>query len=121
MSKQYRGGVVSLTDHMNDARVDGTPTFTFSVDAYGVAASEWGKMKVDNKNGSWDGPCTGCPLGMRVTASRGPAGSPASGDYDGYTYYKQTSRWKRRTEYAKARRGRLPGRAPQARAVTTAG
>ena len=86
---QYRGGIVSLTDTMNDPRVDGTVMFTFSVDLYGVAASEWGTMKVENKNGSWDGPCTGgvWSNGAGIAWSCWLTGS---GAYDGYTYYKQT-------------------------------
>jgi hypothetical protein len=86
---QYRGGEVVLTDEMNDPRVDGTVTFTFSVDRYDTAASEWGKMKVENKNGFWEGPCTGATW----KAGEGIAWScwlTGSGDYDGYTYYKQT-------------------------------
>ena len=86
---QYRGGVVSLTDKMNDPRVDGTVTFEFSVDLYGVAASEWGTMKVENADGAWEGPCTGGVWsdGNGIAWSCWLTGS---GDYDGYTYYKQT-------------------------------
>jgi hypothetical protein len=87
--EQYRGGEVVLTDKMNDPRVDGTVTFTFSVDVYDAAASEWGKMKVENKNGSWEGPCTGATWkgGEGIAWSCWLTGS---GDYVGYTYYKQT-------------------------------
>ena len=88
---QYRGGVVSLTDHMNDPRVDGTVTFRFSLDVYGVAGSEWGEMKIENKTGSWDGPCTGATWkeGDGIVWSCWLTGS---GAYDGYTYYKQSSK-----------------------------
>jgi hypothetical protein len=88
---QYRGGVVLLRDEMNDPRVDGTVTFAFSIDAYGAAASEWGTMKVENKTGSWDGPCTGGTW----TEGDGIAWScwlTGGGAYDGYTYYKQSSK-----------------------------
>jgi hypothetical protein len=88
---QYRGGVVSLTAKMNDPRVDGTVTFEFSIDAYNSAASEWGTMKVENKAGSWDGPCTGGAW----SEGEGIAWScwlTGSGAYDGYTYYKQLSK-----------------------------
>jgi hypothetical protein len=89
--EQYRGGIASLTDKMNDPRVDGTVTFTFSVDLYGSAASEWGTMKVENKAGSWDGPCTGATwkAGDGIVLSCWLTGS---GAYDGYTYYKQASK-----------------------------
>jgi hypothetical protein len=88
---QYRGGVASLTDAMNDPRVDGSVTFTFSIDAYDSAASEWGTMKVENKAGSWDGPCTGGTWaeGGGIAWSCWLTGS---GAYDGYTYYKQSSK-----------------------------
>ncbi len=56
---QYRGGVEGFTDRMNDPRVDGTVTFEFAVDAYGVPGIEWGKMTVENRDGSWKGPCSG--------------------------------------------------------------
>jgi hypothetical protein len=88
---QYRGGVVLLRDKMNDPRVDGTVTFKFSIDAYDSAASEWGTMKVENKAGSWDGPCTGGTW----TEGDGIAWScwlTGSGAYDGYTYYKQSTK-----------------------------
>lgn len=87
--EQYRGGEVVLSDTMNDPRVDGTVTFTFSVDLYGVAASEWGTMKVENGNGAWEGPCTGgvWAEGAGIAWSCWLTGS---GAYDGYTYYKQT-------------------------------
>ena len=86
---QYRGGVLSFTDKMNDPRVDGTVTFPFSADAYVSAASEWGKMKVENKDGSWEGPCTGGAWaeGDGFAWSCWLTGKDA---YDGYTYYKQS-------------------------------
>jgi len=86
---QYRGGVLSFTDRMNDPRVDGTVTFSWSVDAYVSAASEWGSMKVENKNGSWVGPCAGAAWAV----GDGFAWScwlTGKGAYDGYTYYKQS-------------------------------
>jgi hypothetical protein len=88
---QYRGGVVLLRDEMNDPRVDGTVRFEFSIDAYDSAASEWGTMKVENKAGSWDGPCTGGTWaeGDGIAWSCWLTGR---GAYDGYTYYKQTTK-----------------------------
>ena len=86
---QYRGGVLSFTDKMNDPRVDGTVTFPFSADAYVSAASEWGEMKVENRDGSWEGPCTGGAWaeGDGFAWSCWLTGKDA---YDGYTYYKQS-------------------------------
>ena len=78
-----------FTDKMNDPRVDGTVTFPFSVDAYVSAASEWGKMTVENRDGSWEGPCTGGAWaeGDGFAWSCWLTGKDA---YDGYTYYKQS-------------------------------
>ncbi len=76
---------------MNDPRVDGTVTFPFSADAYDSAASEWGAMTVENKDGSWEGPCTGAAWAV----GDGFAWScwlTGSGAYDGYTYYKQSTK-----------------------------
>ena len=86
---QYRGGVLSFTDRMNDPRVDGSVTFAFSADAYVSAASEWGKMTVENRDGSWEGPCTGGAWaeGDGFVWSCWLTGK---GAYDGYTYYKQS-------------------------------
>ena len=93
---QYRGGVEGFTDRMNDPRVDGTVTFEFAVDAYGVPGIEWGKMTVENRDGSWEGPCSGAHWRQENGAETrdGVAWScwlAGSGDYEGYTYYKQTS------------------------------
>jgi hypothetical protein len=93
---QYRGGVEGFTERMNDPRVDGTGTFEFAADAYGVPGIEWGKMTVVNRNGSWEGPCSGAHWRQEngEETRDGVAWScwlAGSGDYEGYTYYKQTS------------------------------
>ena len=53
-------------------------------------------MTVENKDGSLEGPVQRCPLeaGHRPETQDGVASScwlAGSGDYEGYTYYKQTS------------------------------
>lgn len=93
---QYRGGIESFTDRMNDPRVDGSVTFEFAIDAYGVPGTEWGTMTVENKDGSWEGRCSGAHWrqGIDPETQDGVASScwlAGSGDYEGYTYYKQTS------------------------------
>jgi hypothetical protein len=81
-----RGGVATFTMDMNDARVNGTATWAFSIDAYGVVGSEWGPLRLATDQGAWDGTCSGGSWseGDGLVASCWLAGS---GAYKGYTYY----------------------------------
>jgi hypothetical protein len=84
---QYRGGVLTITDTTNDARVSGTATYAFSVDAYTKAGPEWGSFKLQNANGSWQGSCTGASWNAGNSWS-GACWLAGSGSYAGYTYYR---------------------------------
>lgn len=84
-----REGVVTLTSEMSDLRASGDVTFAFSVDVFpGDAGVEWGTMRIENDGGAWTGPCAGGskPNGNPYAASCWLTGS---GDYEGYTYYRQ--------------------------------
>jgi hypothetical protein len=84
---QYRGGVATVTAAMDDPRVTGTGTFAFSLDAFTVAATEWGPYRLENARGAWEGSCAGSSWddGNRANGSCWLVGS---GDYAGYTYYR---------------------------------
>jgi hypothetical protein len=88
---QLRGGVAEFTDTMNDPRVSGTVTFSFSLDLYTGAASEWGPVTIKNDTGAWAGTCTGGAWsnGEGIAWSCWLTGS---GAYDGYSYYRQISK-----------------------------
>lgn len=88
---QLRDGQVTFTTEMNDPRVSGTLTFDFGLDVYENAASQWGTMKLVNDGGTWEGPCTGGSWdgGDGLIWSCWLTGS---GGYDGWTYYRQTSK-----------------------------
>jgi hypothetical protein len=83
---RYRGGVATVTLSMNDGRVSGTAAYSFSVDVYSVAGSEWGSLDLVTDQGSWKGPCSGgsWTAGSGLLLSCWLSGS---GAYDGYTYY----------------------------------
>ncbi len=70
-------------------------------------------MKVENKDGSWDGPCTGAAWneGDGIAWSCWLTGS---GAYDGYTYYKQTQ-MEATDEFAKVVGVVYPGEPPKDR------
>ena len=89
---QYRGGVLSFTDEMNDPRVNGTVTFEFGLDLYTAAASQWGTIKIENENGAWTGTCTGGAWGDGLRGLAWSCWLTGSGEYDGYSYYRQISR-----------------------------
>ena len=74
---------------MNDPRVDGTVTFAFSVDAYGVGGVRVGDDDGREQGRLLGGPCTGGAWaeGDGIAWSCWLTGS---GAYDGYTYYKQS-------------------------------
>ncbi len=88
---QFRGGLFTQTSSMDDPRVSGELTFTWSGDVYGVpfvdAATEWGTMRIANESGTWEGPCSGGQWGD--TTSILSCWLPGSGDYEGLTYYRQ--------------------------------
>lgn len=83
---QYRGGIVRMTQTMNDPRVTGLVRFEFAMDAYTTAASEWGTFTLLNEAGTWTGTCTGgswmegdgVAWGCWLVGSRG---------YEGYTFF----------------------------------
>jgi hypothetical protein len=83
---QYRDGVATTTDTMNDVRVAGTGTYTFSLDAHTVVGSEWATYRLENAGGSWEGPCTGATYMDDIT-SIVTCWLVGSGEYAGYTYY----------------------------------
>ena len=61
---QVRDGVAVLTFAMNDPRVTGMATFEFAIDVYGPfgpqgLGPEWGPFRLENVDGSWEGPCDG--------------------------------------------------------------
>ena len=84
---QYRDGVVTTADTTNDARVTGTGTYAFSVDAYTVVGLEWGSYRLENAGGTWEGPCTGGVSDMENVTSLITCWLVGSGEYAGYTYY----------------------------------
>jgi hypothetical protein len=88
---QYRGGVAAFKEEMNDTRVSGTATFTFSLDTYTATGPEWGEVTINNDKGAWTGTCTGGDWanGDGIAWSCWLTGS---GDYEGYTYYRQVSK-----------------------------
>ena len=85
--RQFRGGIATTTETMNDARVTGTGTWSFSLDLYTDAAPEWGTFKLENAQGAWEGTCTGASWNMGVSAIGG-CWLIGSGGYEGYTYYR---------------------------------
>jgi hypothetical protein len=88
---QIRDGQVTLTSEMNDSRVDGTVTFDINIDVYDKVGPQWGTMRVVNDAGAWEGPCTGAAWadGDGVAWSCWLTGS---GDYTGWTYYRQLTK-----------------------------
>lgn len=61
---QVRDGVAVLTFAMNDPRVTGMATWDFAIDVYGPygpegLGPEWGPFRLENDDGSWEGPCSG--------------------------------------------------------------
>jgi hypothetical protein len=85
---QLRGGVVAITAMMNDPRVSGDATFAFSADLYTKVGSEWGSYHLENANGAWDGTCSGGTWD-NGNAAMWSCWLTGSGDYKGYTYYRQ--------------------------------
>ena len=86
----FRDGVFSMTTEMDDPRASGTITFAFSADAFPPtgAGVQFGTMRIENDGGAWTGPCAGGSeyLGDPYVGSCWLIGS---GDYEGYTYYRQ--------------------------------
>ena len=88
---QVRGVVVAVVEAMNDPRVSGTGTSSFSADLYSNALGPaWGTMRIENAAGAWDGTCRGAGW------NGGDAGARAcwltgSGAYQGYSYYLQAT------------------------------
>ncbi len=83
---QLRGGVITALQTMNDRRVTGDATFTFSVDAYTNVGPEWGTYRLENAGGTWEGPCTGASWDGGNKAD-GTCWLVGSGSYKGFTYY----------------------------------
>ncbi len=83
-----RGGVLSITSLMNDARVTGEASFAFSADVYTKVGSEWGTFRLENAGGAWEGPCSGGAWDDG-NATMWSCWLVGSGAYDGYTYYFQ--------------------------------
>jgi hypothetical protein len=83
--------VATVTLSMNDGRVSGTAAYSFSVDVYSVAGSEWGSLDLVTDQGSWKGPCSGgsWDTGSRLLVSCWLSGS---GAYEGYAYFLVISR-----------------------------
>jgi hypothetical protein len=83
-----RAGVATISAVMNDRRVTGTGTFTFSRDVYTNVAAEWGAFHLANDQGTWDGTCRGQSIdgGTAATLACWLVGG---GTYDGYSYYLQ--------------------------------
>ena len=88
---QFRAGLFTQTSTMDDPRVSGELTFSWSGDVYGVpfvdAATEWGTMRIANEGGMWEGRCSGGQWGD--TTSILSCWLTGSGDYEGLTYYRQ--------------------------------
>lgn len=88
---QVRGVVLKVVETMNDPRVSGTGTFSFSADLYASAVGPaWGTMRIENAGGAWEGTCRGAGW------NGGDAGARAcwlagSGGYQGYSYYLQAT------------------------------
>ena len=88
LTTQYRGGVITMPSTMDDPRVSGQVTFAFSVDIMGDAATEWGTLRLENEGGSWEGSCSGGGWDGGDGAI-GNCWLTGSGDYEGFTYYRQ--------------------------------
>ena len=87
---QIRGGVVTIAETMNDSRVSGAGTISFSVDVYTKVGPEWGTIHFENANGAWNGTCTGGSWDGGDAAMRS-CWLTGSGAYKGYTYYQQVT------------------------------
>lgn len=83
---QYRDGVVTTIDTMNDPRVTGTGTYTFNLDEYTTVGREWATYRLENAGGTWEGACTGANYSEDVISIMA-CWLVGSGEYEGYTYY----------------------------------
>jgi pyrimidine-specific ribonucleoside hydrolase len=88
---QFRGGIISGTDTMDDPRVSGTETVHLSVDGYGTdVGTEWATSRLVNAGGAWVGRCSGGAWAAGG-ASAVACWLVGSGGYTGYTYYVSNS------------------------------
>lgn len=83
---QMRGGIASLKITTNDARMTGTLTQPFSVDAYDSVGPEWGTIEVKNAAGSWTGTFTAAvwDYGDSIAFACWLVGSGAYKEYTAY-------------------------------------
>ena len=86
---QVRGVVVRVVETMNDPRVSGTGTFSFSSDLYTTGLGPaWGTLRIENADGAWEGPCRGAGRSWGDAIARA-CWLAGSGAYEGYSYYLQ--------------------------------
>jgi hypothetical protein len=83
---QYRGGMVTMAQAMNDPRVTGEVFYDWSLDSWTVAGTEWGTYTLTNDGGAWTGPCTGGAWAEGDGVAWG-CWLSGSGGYEGYTFY----------------------------------
>jgi len=93
---QYRDGLLTGAQTMNDPRVTGSAQWEINLDLYTKAARQWGAYTLTNDGGSWAGSCTGGAWADEP--SKGPGNFAwgcwltGSGDYEGYTFYQTVIR-----------------------------
>ncbi|OGO55009.1 MAG: hypothetical protein A2V85_10110 [Chloroflexi bacterium RBG_16_72_14] len=85
--RQMRGGILTIQTTMNDPRVTGSATFSFGVDYYTKAGTEWGTFRLENAGGAWEGTCSGA-VWEEGNHAIGACWLVGSAGYEGYTYYR---------------------------------
>ena len=85
---QLRGGVLAIKATMNDPRVSGDATFSFSADVYTKVGSEWGSYHLETANGAWEGTCSGGTWD-NGNGAMWSCWLTGTGAYKGFTYYRQ--------------------------------
>lgn len=83
---RLRDGVITVTARMSDPRVSGTGTWRVNADLYPTAGPRWGAYRLENKDGTWDGVCSGAARDTSVDGAWS-CRLTGSGAYNGYSYF----------------------------------
>ena len=85
---RLQNGGITTTALMSDPRVSGTGTWRVNADSYSTTGPRWGKYRLENGGGAWDGTCSGSAgIGSSGDGAAWSCWLTGSGAYNGYSYY----------------------------------